>query len=171
MRLVTVCKREKWKTPGTPFWVLLAIARHLVLPHTPNLRSTRHTNRAEEGVCEVWEAPKFRRILLDLDPETSIETHNERLNSSVSRPKFTADVLSTFSCFGVTLALIGVYGVLACRTRAQVREIVVRQALGATRSTLIADVLGHAVRIVLSGLLAGIAAAIAGNRLLTGVLF
>ncbi len=46
-----------------------------------------------------------------------------------------------------------------------------RQPLGATRSPIIADVLGHAVRIVLPGLLAGIAAAIAGNRLLIGLLF
>jgi putative ABC transport system permease protein len=119
-------------------------------------------------------APAFREILLDLDPEqaiTSIETLDERLNASVSRPRFTADVLSMFSCFGVTLALIGVYGVQACRTRAQMREIAVRQALGARRSAIIANVLGHAVRIVLPGLLIGISAAIVGNRMLVSLLF
>jgi predicted permease len=119
-------------------------------------------------------ATEFRKIVFALDPEqaiASMETVDDRLNASVDRPRFTADVLSTFSCFGVMLALIGVYGVLACRARAQMREIAVRQALGARRGAIIANVLGHAVRIVLPGLLVGIAAAIAGNRLLVSLLF
>lgn len=119
-------------------------------------------------------APAFRKTVFDLDPEqavASMETLDERLNASVSRPRFTADVLSTFSCFGVALALIGVYGVLACRVRAQMREMAVRQALGARRSTIIVNVLSHAARIVLPGLLVGVAAAMAGNRLLVSLLF
>src|SRR6185437_2382531 len=75
-------------------------------------------------------APEFRKIVTALDPEqpvTSIESIDQRLNASVSRPRFTADILFTFSCFGVLLAIIGVYGVLTCRTRAQIREIAVRQ--------------------------------------------
>jgi putative ABC transport system permease protein len=119
-------------------------------------------------------APAFRKIVHDLDPEqpvASIETLDERLNASVSRPRFAADVLSTFSCFGVLLAIIGVYGVLACRTRAQIREIAVRQALGAQRGDIMANVLGHAVRLVLPGLLGGLGLAMAGDRLLVSLLF
>jgi predicted lysophospholipase L1 biosynthesis ABC-type transport system permease subunit len=119
-------------------------------------------------------ASAFRKIVHDLDPEqpiTSIDTLDERLNASVSRPRFAADVLSTFSCFGVLLAIIGVYGVLACRTRAQIREIAVRQALGAKRGDIMANVLGHAVRLVLPGLLGGIGLAMLGDQLLASLLF
>jgi ABC-type antimicrobial peptide transport system permease subunit len=89
----------------------------------------------------------------------------------VSRPRFTADVLFTFSCFGVLLAIIGVYGVLTCRIRAQMREIAVRQALGAQRTDIISNILGHALRLVVPGLLAGIALAVLGNRLISSLLF
>jgi putative ABC transport system permease protein len=119
-------------------------------------------------------APAFRKIVLDLDsgqPIAEIETVDERLNASVSRPRFTADVLSMFSCFGVLLALVGVYGVLACRTSAQMKEIAVRQALGAKRGTIMRNILGHAGRIVLRGLLVGVVAAIPGDRLLISLLF
>lgn len=119
-------------------------------------------------------APEFRKIVHDLDPEqpiTSIETLDERLNASVSRPLFVADVLSTFSCFGVLLATIGVYGVLACRTRAQMREIAVRQALGAQRGDIMLNVFGHAARLVVPGLVGGAGLAIVSNRLLVSLLF
>jgi predicted permease len=119
-------------------------------------------------------APEFRKIVLALDPEqpvASIDTIDERMNASVSRPRFTADVLFIFSCFGVLLAIIGVYGVLTCRARAQTREIAVRQALGAQRTAVISNLLGQAIRLVLPGLLAGIALALLGNRLISSLLF
>ena len=119
-------------------------------------------------------APEFRRIVSDLDlaqPVSSIETIDERLNASVSRPRFTADVLFSFSCFGVLLAIIGVYGVLTCRTRTQMREIAVRLALGAQRTAIISNILRHAMRIVVPGLVAGIALALVGNRLISHLLF
>lgn len=119
-------------------------------------------------------APQFRKIVRDLDPEqpvAGIETIDHRLNASVSRPRFTADVLSVFSCFGVLLAIVGVYGVVSCRTRAQMREIAVRQALGAQHTVIISNILGHAVRLAVLGLLAGIALAFLGNRLISGLLF
>ena len=119
-------------------------------------------------------APEFRKIVHDLDPEqpvASIATIDQRLNASVSRPRFTADILFVFSCFGVLLAIIGVYGVVTCRARAQMREIAVRQALGAQRTAIISNILGQAIRLVVPGLLAGIALAFLGNRLISGLLF
>ncbi|MBV9767108.1 MAG: ABC transporter permease, partial [Acidobacteriaceae bacterium] len=119
-------------------------------------------------------APEFRTIVAALDPEqpvAAIESIDHRLNASVSRPRFTANILFTFSCFGVLLAIIGVYGVLACRTRVQIREIAVRQALGAQRTAIISNVLADALRLLIPGLLAGISLALVGNRLISSLLF
>lgn len=119
-------------------------------------------------------APAFRKIVHNLDPEqpvANIETLDDRLSASVARPRFAADVLSAFSCFGVLLAILGVYGVLTCRARAQIREIAVRQALGAQRGAIMLNVLGHAVRLVIPGLLAGVGLGMVGNRLLVSLLF
>jgi ABC-type antimicrobial peptide transport system permease subunit len=119
-------------------------------------------------------APEIRRIVHSLDPEqpiSRIETVDERLNASVSRPHFTADVLFGFSCLGTLLAMIGVYGVLSCRARAQMREIAVRQALGAQRSAIVSYMLGHAVRLIVPGVVAGIGLALLGNQLISALLF
>ena len=119
-------------------------------------------------------APEFRKIVRSIDPQqpvSSIETIDGRLNASVARPHFTADVLFTFSCLGIFLAIVGVYGVLTCRARAQMREIAVRQALGAQRSAVISHLLGHAIRLVVPGLIAGVALALLGNRLISRLLF
>jgi predicted permease len=119
-------------------------------------------------------APEFRKIVAAIDPDqpvASMETIDERLNMSVSQPHFTADVLFAFSCLGTFLAIIGVYGILTCRARAQMKEIAIRQALGAQRIAVISHILAHAVRLVVPGLLIGIALAVAGNQLISGLLF
>jgi putative ABC transport system permease protein len=119
-------------------------------------------------------APAFRRIVNALDPEqpiASIETLDERLNASVSRPRFTAGFLFAFSCAGILLAIIGVYGVVACRARSHLREIAVRQALGARPGDVIAHIMWHSVRLICPGVLSGFLAALAGNRLISNLLF
>jgi putative ABC transport system permease protein len=72
---------------------------------------------------------------------------------------------------GTLLAVIGVYGVITCRVRTHVREIAVRQALGAQPLDVISHVVWHAIRIVAPGMLAGIAAALVTNRLISNLLF
>ncbi|MGA8029265.1 MAG: ABC transporter permease [Bryobacteraceae bacterium] len=119
-------------------------------------------------------APSFRNAVRAIDPEqpiASIETIDERLNASVSRPRFMADLLFAFSCMGALLAIVGVYGVIACRVRTHLREIAIRQAVGAQRGDVIAHLAGHGVRMILPGVLAGAAAALAANRLISNLLF
>jgi putative ABC transport system permease protein len=119
-------------------------------------------------------APEFGRAVRALDPEqaiAAIETVDERLNASVSRPRFTADLLFAFACMGALLAVVGVYGVITCRVRTHLREIAVRQALGAQPWDVISHLVWHAIHIVAPGMLAGIAAALVTNRLIANLLF
>lgn len=89
----------------------------------------------------------------------------------MSRPHFTADLLFAFSCLGTLLAVIGVYGLLTCPARAQIREIALRQALGGQRVDIFSYMMEQAIRLVLPGLLAGLALALIGNRLIANLLF
>jgi putative ABC transport system permease protein len=119
-------------------------------------------------------APEFRKTVQTIDSEqpiAGIATIDERLNASVSRPRFTADLLFAFSCMGILLAIVGVYGVITCRVRAQLREIAVRQALGAQPRDVISHVVWHGIRLIVPGVLAGVAVALAGNRLIANLLF
>lgn len=119
-------------------------------------------------------APEFRNVVKSIDPEQPIatmETIDGRLNASVSRPRFTAHVLFFFAFAGILLAMIGVYGVIACRVRSHVREIAVRQAVGATPWDVLVHILGHGVRFIFPGVAAGVAVALMANRLISSLLF
>ena len=116
----------------------------------------------------------FRTVIENADPEqpvSKIETIDDRLNESVARPRFTAALLTGLAVIGVVLAMLGVYGLASCRVRSQLREIAVRQALGAPPSRLIAHIMQSAVRISTCGLLCGLLLTLAATRLISGLLF
>ncbi len=119
-------------------------------------------------------APALRDVVAAIDPEqpvSSTETINDRLNESVARPAFTAGLLSSLSLLGALLAIVGVYGLVSCRVRSQLRELAVRQALGAPGWLLVGQLARSAVAVTLSGLAFGLAITFASTRLLSAMLF
>jgi ABC-type antimicrobial peptide transport system permease subunit len=89
----------------------------------------------------------------------------------LARPRFDALRLSTFALTALILAAIGVYGIMAAAVAKQTRELGVRMALGATPGRLRAMILGQALRLTGIGAGVGLAAALAGSRVLTSLLF
>ena len=80
-------------------------------------------------------------------------------------------VTSAFAGAAVLLSALGLYAMLALRVRERLREIAVRLALGARRSTLLGWVAGYGLRLVAGGVLVGLALAALATRVLSGVLF
>jgi putative ABC transport system permease protein len=119
-------------------------------------------------------ATEFRSVIASLDasqPVSSIRTMSDRLGESVSEPRFTTALLSGFAALALLLGLIGVYGVMGCRIRCQLRELAVRQALGAQHNDLIWHVVRQGLAIILPGVSAGLLGAITLGRLLSGMLY
>jgi putative ABC transport system permease protein len=83
-----------------------------------------------------------------------------------TQPRFSLIVLSTFALTGLVLVALGIYGVLAYVVSRQTREIAVRIALGAERGQILRFVLTLGMRLVAGGIVAGLAASVAANRLL-----
>jgi ABC-type antimicrobial peptide transport system permease subunit len=69
------------------------------------------------------------------------------------------------------LAVVGIYGVLACVVSQRTREVGIRMALGAQRRDVLRDVLSRGLRLALPGVALGLAGAWAVNRLLQSQLF
>jgi putative ABC transport system permease protein len=60
-----------------------------------------------------------------------------------------------FGLLGLVISAVGIFGVIAYLVSQQTRDIGIRMALGATRSRVVAGVLGHAGGLVVSGLVVG----------------
>jgi putative ABC transport system permease protein len=119
-------------------------------------------------------AAEIRKLVAGLDrnqPVASVRAMDDRLNESVSGPRFTTVLLFVFAGLAVLLGLIGVYGVMGCRLRWQLRELAVRQALGAQRKDVIWHVLRQGFAMIVPGVLIGLVAAALLSKLLSSMLY
>ena len=80
-------------------------------------------------------------------------------------------LVGAFAGAALTLACIGLYGVMAYSVATRRREICIRMALGAVRGDVMRDVLRDGLRLMIAGLGLGIAGAIAAARLLSSELY
>jgi putative ABC transport system permease protein len=92
-------------------------------------------------------------------PLRNVTTMEELLGRRMAQRRLTMLLLGLFGLLGLVIAAVGVYGVMACVVAQRTREIGVRMALGATRSTVVGMVLRNAGVLVASGTIAGAAAA------------
>jgi putative ABC transport system permease protein len=115
-----------------------------------------------------------RRVLAGLDPDLPMAgatTLAEVQSRAVARPRFRTLVLGAFAIAALLLALIGLAGVLSDTVAQRRREIGVRLALGADRSTVFWMMLGQGLTPALQGLVLGLVAALALGHLLAGFLY
>ena len=96
-------------------------------------------------VAQVLPQEPLRQVAR-LDDLVAAQTAERRLNMLM---------FSLFGVLGLTIAAVGLFGVLAYLVSQQTREIGIRMALGATRTRVVAGVFGHVGRLVAAGLIAG----------------
>ncbi len=106
-----------------------------------------------------------------LVPVFQIRTMEELLSTQVTEPRFHTVLLGCLAGVALLLTMVGLYGVMAYSVSRRTREIGVRVALGASRSTVLAMVLKRAVVLLAAGLGLGLAASLAADRLLQSMLF
>lgn len=104
-------------------------------------------------------------------PVSEIRTLDQLLARSVTTSRFTTLLLAAFATVALTLAAIGIYGVLSYAVSRRAREIGVRMALGARRVDVLRMVLGHAALLAGAGMVGGVAAALATTQVMEGLLF
>ncbi|HTJ23194.1 MAG TPA: ABC transporter permease [Gemmatimonadaceae bacterium] len=91
---------------------------------------------------------------------------------SLSDPRmFVTSLLSGFAATALLLAAIGLYGVVAYAVTQRTREIGIRLSIGATPGRIVLLLVRQASLYVAIGMIAGLAAAFAGTRVLRALLF
>jgi len=119
-------------------------------------------------------APSLYRALAGVDSRLSITgmmTARERVDASLATQNMIARVSSVFGLLALTLAAIGLYGLINYTTTQRTQEIGIRMALGADRREVRRMVFGRTVRLVALGFAIGLPAALGLSRLLSGVLY
>ena len=117
--------------------------------------------------------PSVRRIVKMLDPTqpvSSIGSLDDLLAEAAARPQFYLLFLGAAALIALTIALLGVYAVVAFGVQQRTREIGVRTALGAGQRDVLRLVLGRALVLVATGLAFGLLGAWATTRTLAGLL-
>jgi putative ABC transport system permease protein len=104
-------------------------------------------------------------------PVGSIRTLDDILSNSLARERFNMLLVSVFALIALTLAAIGIYGVMAYSVSRRTQEIGVRMALGADRRSVQNMVLREGLARGLAGVACGMCAAFFLVRPLAGELY
>ena len=123
---------------------------------------------------ESQTATMLREAVASLNPEVSVsevKSMGAVVSDSVSTPRSTTILFAAFAGLALTLGIIGVYGVLSFLVSNRTREIGIRMALGAQRRNVLRSVMGEGAKLSLTGIVLGMAGALAVMRVLSGELY
>jgi predicted permease len=104
-------------------------------------------------------------------PLIDVRTEKEQIDATLAPERSFSFVTSGFGMVALLLAGIGVYGVMASAVARRVNEIGVRMALGARADQVLRMVLGEVMSLALTGIAAGLGAALLLTRFLNSMLF
>jgi len=104
-------------------------------------------------------------------PLWGVRTMEQIISASMAERRFAMTLLIIFASTALTLAAVGIYGVMSYAVTRRTHELGVRMALGASRETLLNLVLGEGMVLAGSGTIAGLAAALGLTRFLASLLY
>ena len=104
-------------------------------------------------------------------PLANVLTMREVMSESVRSRRFQTMLAGVFSGVALALACVGIYGVISYSVARRTNEMGLRIALGAQPAQISAMVVRQGIRPVAGGLMAGVAAVLAGGRWFGSILF
>jgi putative ABC transport system permease protein len=121
-------------------------------------------------------APAVRAAIARIDREQLVSvrdvmTLEDVASTATERHRFRALLVATFAIVALTLAMVGVFGIVGYAVQQRMREVAVRRALGATSSDVLRLVARSIVPVFAAGLVAGTLAAAALGRVVATMLY
>ena len=109
-----------------------------------------------------------------LDPEIpmfDVRTLEEHIGVALFLQRMAATLLSIFGLLALSLAALGLYGVMAYAVSQRTRELGIRISVGAKRTDILKLILGHGLILSIIGIVGGLTVALALTRLSVHLLY
>ena len=117
---------------------------------------------------------QVRQQIQSIDPELPVfraETLDDVVFASLSVRRFSMEIVAFFAATALILAGLGIYGTISYVVNEQRREIAIRLALGAQRSSILKMVLRRGLGLAAAGTGLGVAGALIVSHLMAGLLY
>jgi putative ABC transport system permease protein len=117
-------------------------------------------------------APAVRSVVQQVDPEqpvSGVRTMEQVIASSLDPRRFNMQLLGAFALVSLSLAGLGLYGVVSFSVSQRSREIGIRKALGAQAHTVIVQILREGLRLAAGGVVLGALAGLILTRLISSL--
>ncbi len=119
-------------------------------------------------------APLLRSTVAALDSRLAPgepKTLDRIAAESVSGPRFRTALVVVFAFLALSLAIVGVYGVVSQAVVGRTREIGIRRAFGASDRDILIKLIGEGMTILLAGGVFGVLVSLGLSRVLAAMLF
>lgn len=146
---------------------------YLYLPLAQNYSSDMilHVRTGSDPVALLKTLQNEIRALDPNLPVFGTRTMSEHMQFSLAGYALAALLLTRTGLLAMLLASVGLYGVISYSVTQRTHEIGVRMALGAQPDNVLRLIVAQGVQMALLGMLFGLAGALAGTRLLSGLLY
>jgi predicted permease len=141
----------------------------LLQNYTPEL--TLHARTATPSQTLLAAIRREAQLLDPTLPVYNLGTLAQQKDGSLYTERLAAAMLTLFGLLALSLAAVGIYGVLSYAVTERTREMGVRLALGARPRDLLKLVVGQGLMLTLIGLVIGVGASFALTRLIARLLF
>jgi predicted permease len=110
-----------------------------------------------------------------VDPEQpvmQVQTVQKLLDDNgFAEPRFSVFLFSVFAALGLTLCVVGIYGVVNYSVSRQMQALGVRLALGADRRNIVSLIFSDALRLILSGVIVGVIVSLVATRWISSLIW